>query len=656
MAGRFESFLLICAPKVTGELGYEEVLRSGFLQRLDAPEFGVKLLHPTQSDALTFPFWVEQGAAAASRIVVRHAALVSRFASPGRDRNLLFLAQPLKRRTPLELQPPHDSKSNYLPGAPTSFNLGRSTLADEAEAGFQRRLYHESPPRSGIDSDRWAVAMEPLPAKPAAKPAAGAKVSAAKPVAGKPAPTKGAETAAEPINPPSGWVNPVILRVDLAGGLFTEASTNYADNDPRAVLHRELLGHFEILALHPILPEEHDARLVAWERLIASQPTNARPNAIERLLLGAIEGPTARSAPLLPKLAAFFSLDALRGQFAVYGHGSPVKPVLSGSSDTLTFTWWPPEDALPPNAAWFASYAERCWARGSRLDQPLAAVAPTPKEGFRFVAGKDRTVFTRAKRFEEPASRLSASRQRWEQCVLTDEALLQSTPSDNEDYLDEDGMLRPQRPDEAWNDVRWIKSCLPLIRREAAVRDFLFSVLSDPRLKGHSILDTVRRSTRDPVQRGDSWISEFNFEQLVETVGRDFVAPLSRVSFEIPVRLAAAGEEGVQVINQRFFDLMNSLNDGGIGLLHGLLQSHRLETNQKNRTKLLLQPSAGWWNDWHLCLFGDPAELEIEFEASGMTLGVSCLGITPLGGSTTGAAIPSVMSFTRPAPREVTGA
>jgi hypothetical protein len=101
---------------------------------------------------------------------------------------------------------------------------------------------------------------------------------------------------------------------------------------------------------------------------------------------------------------------------------------------------------------------------------------------------------------------------------------------------------------------------------------------------------------------------------------------------------------------------MNSLNDGGIGLLHGLLQSHRFETNQKNRKKLVLQPSAGWWNDWHLCLFGDPAELEIEFEASGMTLGVSFLGVTPLGGSTTGAAIPSVMSFTRPAPREVTGA
>ncbi|HEX2733221.1 MAG TPA: hypothetical protein VHM70_16535 [Polyangiaceae bacterium] len=647
MAGRLESFLLICVPKTPAALGYDQVFRSGFLQRLEAPDFGVRLLHPTQPESRTFPFWVEPGAAAASRILVRNNALVSCFASPGRNRNLLFLAQPLAKRTPLELHPQHDSKSNFSPGAPPSFGLESSALVDEASVGLVRRMYHECPPRSG-EADRWYVDLAPPSPEAAAPKARNAAKAAPKP--------------AEPLQA-HGWVNPVVLKIELEGKLFAELPAHVADTDPRAVVRRELLEHFQILAIYPLFHQADDVRFIAWEALLSGQPPQARANAVERLLLGGQRAAAHRSRPLIPQLSAFMALDQLGGSFAVYGHGSPTKPLNRGSgynpNEALTYCWWPPAEGLAPNAEWFATQAELCWASGQPLDKPRApAASEVLDEGgsFRFVHGPGKKPYAAPERFEEPASRLSASRQRWEPIVMNAQALLASTPGPDDDrFINDDGTRRAQTPDEHWDEKRWIRSCLPLIRREPTVVDFLFELFTEPRLQNHPFFETVRRSTRDPVRKGNDWVSEFNFEQLEETLGRDYIAPLSRVRFEIPIRLAAAGEENAGPLTLRYFDLMNSLNDGGIGLLHGLLQAHRFETNEKNRKKLVLQPSAGWWNDWHLCLFGDPAELEIEFEAAGLTLGVSRLGETPIGGSASAAAIPGVMSFTRPAPREVTG-
>lgn len=660
VADTFQSFLLLCAPRVTSDLGFEQVLRSGFLQRLDAPDFGVSLLHPSYPDARSFPFWVEGGAAAAGRFSVRHASLVSRFTSPGRNRNVLLFNHALPKPSSLELEPPHDSKSHYLPGAPDEFALDTGLLFSDPQIGLQRRLYHECAPRAAGHTDRWLVEHD----------------------------AHAGRAASGTTRAPDGWVNPVILRIDLPGTLFEPPPANAADNDPRAVMRREVLAKFDILGVIPALPKNCDAKLVAWELLISSVPAVCRLNAIERLVLGGVEADVARALPLIPKLSAFFGLDELRGQFGVYAHGTPHQPQRAGTAGrTLSYAWWPPGEDLAPNAAWFADYCERAWAAGEPLTDASQRRAPDAPPGtvpdgsgpsapsrtaprlrrrrrlaepghpgggsapYHFCTGSERVALTLAERYEVPASRLSSLRQAWEPIILDEAALLESTPetaSEDDDFDDEPRV--PLSPTARWDEVRWVKSCLPLVRREPTVRDFFRRLFHDPRLEGHPIFSAVRRATRDPVQRGQHWVAESNFEQLQEAVGRDFVAPVSAVRFEIPIRLAAKFEE-VQDSPLRFFDLIQSLNDGGIGLLTGLLQPHRVETNRLNRGKLVLDPSAGWWNDWHLCLFGDPAELELEFEASGLTLGVSVLGEAPLGGAASAAAIPSVMSFTRPAPR-----
>lgn len=663
VADTFQSFLLLCAPRVTSDLGFEQVLRSGFLQRLNAPEFGVSLLHPSYPDARSFPFWVEGGAAAAGRFVVRHPSLVSRFASPGRNRNVLLFNRALPKPSSLELEPPHDSKSHYLPGAPQEFGLDSGLLFADPQVGLQRRLYHECAPRAAGQTDRWLIEQS----------------------------TTAGASGAGPARAADGWVNPVLLRIELEGSLFEEPPPNAADNDPRAVMRREVLPKFDILGVIPVLPKVCDAKLVAWELLISGVPAECRPNAVERLLLGGVNPELARQLPVVPKLAAFFGLDGLRGRFGVYAHGTPGRPGVAAPDLTLRYTWWPPQEAMAPNAAWFAAYCEKAWAQGLPLTEtspgigesataapavPATAAPAAParvsarlrrrpsfsrgsteshsRTAYHFCVGDERATLPLPEQHETPASRLSSMRQAWEPIALDDAALLASTPESaaDDDYDDYDEEPRqPLSPTARWDEVRWVKSCLPLVRREPMVRDFFTRLFHDPRLAGHAIFSTVRRATRDPVQRGQHWVAESNFEQLQESVGRDYVAPASPVRFEIPIRLAARFEPSRATGPMRFFDLIQSLNDGGIGLLTGLLQPHRVETNRLNRSKLILDPSAGWWNDWHLCLFGDPAELELEFEASGLTLGVSILGEAPLGGAASAAAIPSVMSFTRPAPR-----
>jgi hypothetical protein len=518
-----------------------------------------------------------------------------------------------------------------MPGAPASFELPSSALLGDVQAGFSRRVYFECAPRLAGDADRWLVSH-----------------------AGESGQTSVAASAESVM----GWVNPVVLQVQLAGNVFEQAPPGAADTDPRAVLQRELLAKFDVFAVFPLLPSEHDARLIAWEKLISAQPASAKPNAVERLVLGADTNQSPRAMPLLPRLAAFFCLDQLGGVFAVHGHGAAHPPAGTFRPAELSYSWWPPSSGLTPNEEWFASYAERCWATGRRMDEPeqapnagvAARVATAP---YRFVVGAGKATLQRPAAFEEPASRLSAARQRWEVLTLDDAALLASTPPDPDG---DDDAREPLRPDQHWDERRWVLSCLPRVNRDPQQRDFFVQLFADPRLERHSLWMTVRRATRDPVKQGEQWVCEHNFEQLQEALGRDFIAPVSPVRFEIPIGLAAESEQGSRPDTQRYFDLMRSLNDGGIGLLTGLLQPHRRETNARNRERLQLEPSAGWWNDWHLCLFGDPAELQLEFLASGLTLGVSRLGEVPLGGSTTVAAIPSVMSFTRPAPREVSGA
>ena len=616
MAG-LEKFLLICAPSVQADLGYRQILKRGFFRHLQDASAGVRIVHPRFPEVASFPVWLDREDFSAK---VAKKSLLGHFNSAGSNRNLLFVRAAFAAKNSLFLQPPHGQQASYYRcGLPSGLQVPESILMSDPEGGLASHLYSECEQRHAGEINGW-------------------KLQAADSPLGQ--------------EEPSAYFNPLILEVQLEGHAFQTPSSDAAHSDPRRVLQAMgLLGsgadaehESQILAVFPCLSAERDVKLVAWEHLIRSQALKARPNLVERLILGGAALERGRSEAILPLLAAFFTLDELGGVFSVRSHGSPSSH-LRGADPAVTFTWSAPEELRAgdeqANGRWLAAHVVSSWASGVPLAETPRGGAAAGTELFRFQGSWSGPV---PQRFERAQALAGVEQDRWERVTLP---LSQLRQDDDDDEPGQAG----QMPE--WTERLWVEHCLPQV--DFAAKPFMVSLLNDARLRTDpQVLSLVRRATRDPVVSHANVVVEYNLDRLLGDVGSRFIAPRCPVRIEVPIGAALAHEpNSVLGAEPRYLDLQRSLPDGGVGLLSGLVHPERQFLNSLNRSVVTLKPTAGWWNDWHLSLFSDPAEVRILFEAAGLTLGSAALGEAALGGDHAAAPVPEVMSFTRPVWQEV---
>ncbi len=346
-----DSCLIICAPKLTEGIEFARPLsRTDFFhESLKAPQLGIELLHPTVATAPSFPLWLEQEGHV-SHALVPDKRLQNVFQSPSLDQGLLFLASASRSDVRLSFE---GARYHYAGTDAAEFGLG-SPLSFRALGGSLKHRFLREARSPGEDLTHWQIGV------------------------GKPS------------RPPDAWMNPLIVRINLAGNGCEPPPAGALPSDTRFAF-AQLMEQFDVLGLVPGFETDDDVRCRAW-RLLLHGVGKRTPSAVERLILGA--APAARREDY-DVAWAFAALDALGGRFLVEGHGR------TDSAQRGVSYFWFPHSRSTANTLWFAKQVVRRWNDGSSLvpgvdngrSRPEAAstqfkLASKPLPQARMVAGQ----------------------------------------------------------------------------------------------------------------------------------------------------------------------------------------------------------------------------------------------------------------------------
>ncbi len=572
-----KSCLLICAPRVPAGSHFTRPLRDTefFHEALSAAKHGVELLHPTTTGAPSFPFWVDQDAGG-QRLLVPDRRLQNTFQSPSRSEGLLYLDNPAPSDLRLTFG---GARYHYSRMAAGDFALPDSLFFRKGGVALTNRLLREARAPSS-ELTPWQV------------------------------------DAANPDRPPDGWMNPLLLRLDLSGDACMAPPAGALPSDTRVVF-RHLMQQADVLGMVPGFDTDDDVRWAAWQQLLSSG--QGPLNAIERLAAGAAGSETARTGS--SSIWAYVALDALGGLFSVTGHGETQSE--RHARQPLEYRWHPPQ-RLAPNASWIATRLVEAWSQG----RPLVGARPKDDS-----AGR-----TRARRRREPGGQREV---RFSQA-------LDAAPSG--------------RALSASSVIAFPGRTLAVAPRKFAQRELLAatrSVLDFVRLCGElesnaeggikviagffeRLFEGFRANAVPFAQELHlGWMRRIGEERLaldaaglLNELAKRYVTPRSPLA----IRMPDPEKRGEAV----WFDPIACVPSGDRALLWGLL---RPKTSEAER---IISLTMGWWNSWHESLLDDPADVSLRFRAAGFELGLALLGGADLGGSPSASGASQVLRFSVP--------
>ena len=547
--GHVERFILICAPKIPeGSSFVRPLSQPGFFyESLNRPELGSSLVHPLVASAPSFPIWQAE-VGGEEQLLVPDRRLQNVFQSPGRNHGLLFLAQPSPSALRLTFE---GARYHYGPTDPEEFGLRRSLFFERSGSDVAHRVLRE---KRSISHElrRAAVAVGTLQSTP------------------------------------DGWMNPLVLRVELDGDVCSQPAQGAAQNDPRVVF-QQLLRETRILAILPEFEPNDDARFFAWKEFCAA--LNPESTALESLLFGggALGGGGHEAEE---RLRTFLGLDALGGEFALEGHGGPPTEPLG-----ITYSWHAPKSATG-NRRWLGEQLARRWRNGHSLVRPDWSNSPPAESragityrvgggqerGDAHVIGKEVVLTFPGRTFAPAPNRLSREE-------------MDRATSSVQGFLDAIVRLGVSAPDE------------PLFRYFARVLDCLAQ-------NEISLHEQIHRR----------WFQRLGNDRLALDVGgffedlaRTIAVPRSRVLIRLP------NPEGLE--QPIYVSVLEAVPFGARSFLWGLL----LERDQRPDVRTI-PLRMGWWNAWHTTLFNAPATIRIKFERTCFSLGTAALGRVALGG------------------------
>lgn len=551
IAWRVDRCVLVTFPSLGRKESFTRLLSRPdfFYEALTAPAHGVELLHP-KTAVPSFPFWLSS-AGGEAQLLVPDGRLKNAFQSPERSEGLMFLRKSMA--TDLRLT---------FAGARDHYNGVRASDLGLPDSVFFSDRPHESGTRLLAESRRRGPKVGHL-----------------------------AIGVGAPGRQPDGWMNPLVVALDLSGDACAAPPPGAAANDPRVVLRR-WLAESEILALLPGFGHEEAVRALAWRLLL--ERGEGPLSGVERMVAGGVGSAAARaSGGRLPW--AFFGLDALGGDFGLRGHGRTDST--ADGEPALEFRWQPPAD-LAPNARFVASQLVERWGTGQPLrvggsqgphEPPLSTCA------YRLGGGQRVTVVPAERRVALP---LAVAGRTFSVAAGRFEA------------------KRVEALAESLND--FVRFCGDA---ESA------PLSSSGRLSGYflellALMDQLRVPLPEGLQR--PWMQRLPRDRLacdvprfLDALARRLVSPRSRVLVELP----ALG--GAELLD---FDWCSSVTEGHRALLWGLLRPRPPAQPMRRVVQ-----SMGWWGDWHLSLLDDPADVQIRFVSDGFTLGQSRLGDGRLG-------------------------
>lgn len=552
--------LLICAPKLSETADFVRPLsRTDFFhEALNAPHMGIELLHPTAVGAASFPVWLDR-VAGATQASVPDKRLQNVFQSPSRNQGLLFLKSPARSDIRLTFE---GARYHYAGLQAADLNHPDSLLFRPQGGDLRRRLLRETR-RVGDELTHWQIGV------------------------------------ARSERPPEAWMNPLILRIQLAGSSCAPPPADALPSDTR-VAFSQLMQHTDVLGLVPGFEPEDDVRCRAWRLLL--QHTSEHPSAVERLVLGA-NSPDNIGADDVAW--TFTALDSLGGHFSLDGHGQP------DARAPLNYTWHPnPRSA--PNTLWFGNELVARWRQAAALipTGPPDGQSPTPP------ARPDLSAPNTGSRVMFGAARPSPPGQ-----------------SDVRILGQHDVLTFPQRPfaiapqrfsaatiqsavESLPNYLRLCTEWQPEVSAKTTLR-FFQDLLED--LTACQIPYEERLHRRWFRLIGKDRLAT-DVPGLLNDLAKHLVVPRSPLLVKLP---RPSADSAIA-----YLDLVRAVPGGARALVWALLRERSSPLSE--RTVAL---TMGWWNTWHTTLFDDPADVIIRFRKSQFELGAAILGKGALGGA-----------------------
>jgi hypothetical protein len=542
-----DSCLIVCAPKLIEGIEFARPLsRTDFFhESLNAPQLGIELLHPTVASAASFPVWLQHEGQRAQALVP-DKRLQNVFQSPSLNQGLLFLSTPTQSDVRLSFE---GARYHYSGTEASEFGQG-SPLAFRRSGGALKHRFLRESRSAGEELTHWQIGV------------------------GKPG------------RPPDAWMNPLIVRINLAGNGCEPPPAGALPSDTRFAF-AQLMEQFDLLALIPGFEVDDDVRCRAWRLLLQGVGRRA-PSAIERLIVGAASPARTDDHDVA---WAFCALDALGGRFLVDGHGRT-----EVTQRGVSYVWFP-HSRSTANTLWFAQQVVRRWNEGS-------ALVP----GFK----KDPAILdVSATQFKLAHKALPQARMVAAQSVLSFSQRLFA--------------VAPQRfsPESLQQTIHslpnYLRSCADWQPDESAKKtlNFFQSLLTD--LAECGVPFNPRLHRRWFRLSGSNQLAT-DVPGLLADLAQELVVPRSPVLFSLP--------QPTQNSVRTFVDLIAAVPGGARALIWALLRE-RGEALEERTLPLTM----GWWNAWHTSLFDDPADVRLRFRKTQFELGLAVLGKGQLGGA-----------------------
>jgi hypothetical protein len=366
------------------------------------------------------------------------------------------------------------------------------------------------------------------------------------------------------------WLNPVLLRLPEVG---REAWTTDPNLSP-------FFTNENVLFAVRLPDPDEVVRLLTWHELRLGLAAAGRaPSTVEALVF---------SSRLAEGGLAFHALDALGGTFLVNARGpGPAR-----------YAWCPPADACSTNAQWFADYWRRRW-HGAVEAHPPADLFSRQLPAEEALTG--RPAGTTA---SEPVPEAAVAA-----CTASARALLRLSP---------------------WAGAG-----------PASPAGLLARLLDRPEVRG-SDADTCHRGHFELAPDPGDGRRRFLLDVvgLADRFARRFLLPRSAVWLTLPAEPALVGGHPAQA--RAVADSIRTAFAGVYTVLADAVPLAGYEVLRRLAGRLAAGPAPrpgplpyrfGWWEDWFDSLFMDAGEegTVLCVPETGLVLGRSALGLTPLG-------------------------
>jgi hypothetical protein len=543
-----DSCLIICAPKLTEGIEFARPLsRTDFFhESLKAPQLGIELLHPTVASAPSFPVWLQREGNV-EQALVPDKRLQNVFQSPSLNQGLLFLANSAQSDVRLSFE---GARYHYSGVDAADFGQG-SPLSFRPQGGALKLRFLRESRSPGEDLTHWQIGV------------------------------------GKPDRPPDAWMNPLLVRINLAGNGCEPPPAGALPSDTRFAF-AQLMEQFDVLGLIPGFEGDDDARCRAW-RLLLGEVGRRSPSAVERLILGAAS--TSRRDDY-DVAWAFCALDALGGRFLVDGHGRS-----DPSQRGVSYLWYP-HSRSTANTLWFAKQVVQRWNDG-------APMVPTSMARERMKSNAPGTQFKVSNK-PLPQARLVEG-----QAVLSfSQRLFAVAPQ----------RFSPESLQETIHSLpNYLRSCADWQPDESAKRTLQFfqELLSD--LADCGVPFNLRLHRRWFRLSGRDRLAT-DVPGLLNDLAQELVVPRSQVLFSLPQPTSDS--------LRAFVDLIAAVPGGARALIWALLRERGDALEERT-----LPLTMGWWNSWHTSLFDDPVEVRLRFRKTQFELGLAVLGKGQLGGA-----------------------